>query len=150
MLRRNRFPFSRHNENLQKQQGELHAKRNRQIVQKHLEHDCIGSLKTIEKLKIIMQNFRNRLELQSIRCKIETGILQRIGNVHRMNHTRTSKATSFGWIQGLEQHKNVGRMKTQNSWCKLLTKAGLCFTQIESNSWGRQRLKKTGSEKREI
>ena len=57
-----------------------------------------------------MQDIRTRIEIKSIRWKIENRILQKFGHVHRMSNSRTYKAAIVGRKQDLERHKKLGRL----------------------------------------
>ena len=84
-------------------------------------------LRVMQRTHTNMQDIRNSLEIKSLRLKVETRTLQRIGHVCRMENSRLTKAAAFGWLEQLETiPKNKSRtIKTQHYWRKLIREAGV-------------------------
>ena len=81
-----------------------------------------------------MQDIRNILGVKSLRVKIETRVLQRIGHVFRLEDSSLVKNVTLGWLKDLEEYpKNPGKKrKTLLYWKKLLKEAGLDYTKINN------------------
>ncbi|KAI8486755.1 hypothetical protein Bbelb_355030 [Branchiostoma belcheri] len=80
-----------------------------------------------------MQDVRSRLNVKSVRWKIEKRVLERVGHVMRMSNDRITKAVVLGWYQGLEgKDKVAGRKrKTVLYWKGLLKDSGVDWTDVE-------------------
>ena len=72
------------------------------------------------------------LKVKSVRWKVEKRVLERIGQVMRMEDERMTKAVVLGWMEDLEKwDKKPGRTrKTVLYWRKLLKEAGIDCIQI--------------------
>jgi len=66
-------------------------------------------LRQMETMGINIQDVRSRLEIKSVRWKIEKRLLERIGHVVRMENDRLDKAFVFNWYEGLEKMGDVKR-----------------------------------------
>ena len=69
-----------------------------------------------------MQDIRNIINVRSIRYKIEKRVLERIGHVMRMDHSREVKVAVLGWNKMLEHvPKTPGKKrKTILYWKKIV------------------------------
>ena len=81
-----------------------------------------------------MQDIRNILGVKSLRVKIETRVLQRIGHVFRLEDSSLVKNVTLGWLKDLEEDpKNLGKKrKTPLYWKKLLKEAGMDYTKVNN------------------
>ena len=77
-----------------------------------------------------MQDVRNKLEIKTLRWKIEKRVLQRIGHVFRMKDDRLVKNITLGWLEDLENYAKIPgkKKKTVLYWKKLVKEAGLDAT----------------------
>ena len=84
---------------------------------------------------------RRQLGITSIRQKMETRALERIGHVTRMPDTRTVKKITLGnWTEVGERLKN-GKNNTITYWKRILKEAGLDWTNIEGLTMDRKNWK---------
>ena len=84
---------------------------------------------------------RRQLGITSIRQKMETRALERIGHVTRMPDTRTVKKITLGnWTEIGERPKN-GKNNTITYWKRILKEAGLDWTNIEGLTMDRKNWK---------
>ena len=90
-------------------------------------------LRQMERKGVNMQDIRSCLGVKSIRWKIEKRVLERIGHVLRMGNERLTKAVVLGWYEALEGKKKMKgkKKKTVLYWKRLLTEAGVDWTDIE-------------------
>ena len=79
-----------------------------------------------------MQDIRNKLEIKTLRWKIEKRVLQRIGHVMRMEDDRLVKIVTLGWLSDLEDYPKIKgkKKKTLLYWKKIIKEAGLDYTKI--------------------
>ena len=91
-----------------------------------------------------MQDIRNILNVKTLRWKIEKRTLERIGHVLRMNDSRTTKVAVLGRLSTLEEEpKRPGKKKkTLFYWKKLLTEAGINWTEAGALAANRKEWKK--------
>ena len=81
-----------------------------------------------------MEDIRNELRVQTVKWKIEKRVMERIGHVMRMDDTRTTKAATLGWLEGLEHiDKCPGKKRdTVLYWRRIVKEAGWDWTDIEN------------------
>ena len=69
----------------------------------------------MQRLHINMQDIRNKLEVKSLRWKVEKSVLQRIGHVLRMENDKPTKTAVFAWLTDIDQRsKRRGKSRKQS------------------------------------
>ena len=70
-----------------------------------------------------MFGIRKLLGIESLRAKIETKSLQRMGHVLRMSNDRLTKKVCLGWYS--REGRRTGKQTSIHYWRKLVCEAGL-------------------------
>ena len=95
----------------------------------------------MEQEKTNMWEVRRQLQIKSIRTKIETRTLERIGHVIRMPNERIVKRVVMGqWTEG-KGKPTSSKNNTINYWRRLLAETGIDWTNIENLALERKRWK---------
>ena len=90
-------------------------------------------LRQMQERHLNMQDVRTSLNIRSIEWKIEKRVLERIGNIFRMENDKLVKIAVLGWMKELEGlDKRPGKKrKTVLYWKQVLSNAGIDWTDIE-------------------
>ena len=80
-----------------------------------------------------MQDIRNKLDVMTIRSKIERSHLVRIGNIARTSDERLVKQVTMGWIGRMEMGRKPRKRKmtTLAYWHKLLKEANIEVHEVQ-------------------
>ena len=73
-------------------------------------------LREMQEKHLNMQDIRNILGVKSLRVKIETRVLQRIGHVFRLEDSSLVKNVTLGWLKDLEDYQKIQARRRKLSY----------------------------------